>query len=151
MLIMAVLSLIGVAVITNSAIELRITGSQRVGKLNFYTADGANQLLITRIAAAGDTVGDVPNVEQALQTLAPNANEPADPNMPGWAVVQAGTVPPWGGQAQPFDYNYRMLYLRRGSPPKGYSASTFSGFFYEVDTLAGQRGVQTVNMRIGPR
>lgn len=150
LLIMAVLALLGAAMLTNSVIELKIGGSQRQSKVNFYTADGAARFLVTRLASPTDTLGNVAQIDLPNQTLAPNAAEPADPLMAGWALAQAGVVYPWGGP-MPFDFHYRVIYLRKGNPPKGYSASSFAGFYYQVDCLGEDVAVSTVNMKIGPK
>jgi hypothetical protein len=152
LLIMAVLALLGAAMLTTSVIELKIGGSQRASKVNFYAADGAARFLVTRLASPTDTLGNVAQIDVPNQTLAPNAaNDPADPNMAGWATYTADTAPPWGGPSQPFSYHYRVIYLRKGNPPKGYSANTFAGFFYQVDCLGQDVAVSTINMKIGPK
>lgn len=151
LLIMAVLALLGAAMLTTSVIELKIGGSQRASKVNFYAADGAARFLVTRLASPTDTLGNVAQIDLPNQPLAPNAaNDPADPGMPGWALAQEGVVYPWGGP-MPFDFHYRVVYLRKGNPPKGYSANTFAGFFYQVDCLGQDVAVSTINMKIGPK
>jgi hypothetical protein len=151
LLIMAVLALLGAAMLTTSVIELKIGGSQRASKVNFYAADGAARFLVTRLASPTDTLGNVAQIDVPNQTLAPNAaNDPEDPGMLGWALAQEGVAYPWGGP-MPFDFHYRVVYLRKGNPPKGYSANTFAGFFYQVDCLGQDVAVSTINMKIGPK
>jgi len=150
LLIIAVLALLGAAMLTTSVIELRVGGNQRASKVNFYTADGAARFIVTRLSSPNDAVGNVAQIDVPNQTLVPSATEPADAGMPGWALAQEGVAYPWGGP-QPFSYHYRVMYLRKGNPPKGYSANTFAGFFYEVDCLGQDVGISTLCMKIGPK
>ncbi len=144
LLIMAVLSLLAAAMITSSIIEVKVSGSQRASKVDFYTADGAARLLVNRLSAPGDPVGNVADTSQIDFPLAPNATEPADASVPGnWALaVPASGLP---------SYHYRIWYLRKGNPTKGYSANTFAGYYYQVDCLVNSTCVSTVNMKIGPK
>lgn len=151
LLIMAVLSLLGAAMITNSVIELKIGGHQRASKVDFYAADGGTRLLMPRLSSPADQVGNVAQIEVPNQTLAPNATtDPADPGLPGYSLAQEGVTYAWGGP-QPFDYHYRIIYTQKANPPKGYSVGTFAGFYYEVDCLTNDTAVSTINMKIGPK
>jgi Tfp pilus assembly protein PilX len=148
LLVMAVLALLGAAMITNSVLELKLSGNQRASKTDFYAADGGVRLLVTRLSDPTQTVGNVAQIDVPNQTLAPNATETEDPHMPGWVLAQGAS--PWGGP-QPFAYHYRVIYLHKGNPPKGYSVGAFAGYYYQVDCMSGDTGVSTINMKIGPK
>jgi hypothetical protein len=143
LLIMAVLALLGAAMITNSTIEVKMAGNQRATKVDFYAADGAARLLTPRLSSPTDAVGAVADPETPNQWLEPVAA--------GWATYTANTDPAWGGPRQPMDYNYRIIYLHKGNPPKGYSQGSFAGFFYEVDAMVNNTAICTINMKIGPK
>jgi len=143
LLIMAVLALLGAAMLANSVLELHIGGNQRESKVNFYTADGAARFQVTRLSSPNDPMGNVADVDTPNQELVPSGTEPADANMAHWAVAAATANYP--------SYHYRVVYLRKGNPPKGYSASTFAGFFYQVDCLGQDAGVSLISMKIGPK
>jgi hypothetical protein len=152
LLIMAVLSLLGAAMITSSVIELKITGNQRASKVDFYAADGGVRLVTTRLSSPADPVGNVAHIEVPNVALTPSASDVPDPSLgPDWAVYHANTAPAWGGPSLPFDYHYRVWYVKKANPPKGYSVGSFAGYYYEVDCLGDSTAVSNINTKIGPK
>ncbi len=135
LLMMAVLSLLAAGMVTNTVIALKVGGGLREREANFYAADGA---CIVKTAQLSTDVAAVTDVDAQNQQL-----DPPDSNL--WKAVPAnGPIP---------GYDYRILYLHREPPKKGYSQNSFDGFYYEVDCGVSGSGVamSTINMKVGPK
>ncbi|MFH0809561.1 MAG: PilX N-terminal domain-containing pilus assembly protein [Pseudomonadota bacterium] len=145
LMVMAIISLLAASMITNAVIELRAGGSQRQAKVSFYAADGATQMIAARLSVADPA------------EVAANGFDPITRDMgtalPGdWLVDPSGA---WVNQAQVGtfpSYNYRVRYLGKSNPPKGYSAIHYAGYYYQVDCNTNDgAGIGTICMKIGPK
>lgn len=49
-----------------------------------------------------------------------------------------------------FDYHYRVVYSHAGSPPKGYDASNFSGYYFEI-SANNNTTIEAGGQKVGPK
>ncbi|MFW8602334.1 PilX N-terminal domain-containing pilus assembly protein [Desulfobacterota bacterium M19] len=126
LVILLLLVVLGISTTTNTNIELKIAGNDKVDKQNFSMAEGGSYIEAGKVGVSSSPyqVSDPGKSDQIL-TVIPAADQAAfkadDPDT--WPAFSLNSL----------SYNSLVTYLYADTPPKGYDASQFSTYKFRID------------------
>ncbi len=171
MMMLFAATILGLMVMNSSEIEIILSGAQQRYESDFNTTEGAASIEAAAVGT-GDTItvsgqdrsyavvdpGDYPN------TLSPEAGDEAlaiyDPGDDAETTTFDGDDPnTWplsnlltsvDSDDNTFDYHYRVSYEYPTNPPKGYDATKFSGYMFQI---SAQRStlIEMGGSKVGPK
>ena len=141
LLVLVVLTVLGITLTRTTTLDLRITTNEHISKQNFYVAEGGVLREAAEVGAGNYVVMDLNNP----RTLADETGV-LDEN---GAVV--GALPGAAHQVSNSGYNFDVDYEGFALPPKGYSATQFSRYDYDIGADFSNINVLTRYCTIGPK
>ncbi len=124
LVILVLLVVLGISTTTNTNIELKIAGNDKVSKQNFYVAEGGAYIEAGKVGVSASPY-QVSDPGKSDQILVPPAFK---------AVVKAGDLNTWlAFNLNTLSYRSLVTYLYADTPPKGYDASQFSTYKFRID------------------
>jgi len=133
LMLMVVLMIIGVSISRTSRTDIRIAANEKQHKQNFYITEGGLHREAQEIGRGNYPVIDI----YTLQTLATH-NSAGLPAPTPHVVLGDG-------------YNFGVDYIGFFLPPKGYSATDFSRYDYNIDSQRASVGILARYYKIGPK
>ena len=172
-------TILGLMVMNSSETEIILSGAQQRYERNLNTTEGAVSVEAAAVGTAATITRNISGVDHTRsyavvnpgnhdQVLSPNASHDAlfDPGSDTTAAVDAeytvdmSTLPgQWPMENLLYsdaatdnflDYRYRVAYLYGTVPPKGYDATKFSGYRFQI---AAQRTslIELGASKVGPK
>ncbi len=145
-LALLIVTVLGVLAINTSVMEIKIAGNQQQWEEDFNLSEGGAEVEATHVGFARSGVGgfswyEISDPSIFTQNLLP---PPAsyDPynditSTKPFNVVDPNTWPHQNlmqdANDDKYDYAYLVTYLYPDAPPKGYDASTFSGYKFRIN------------------
>jgi hypothetical protein len=127
MMVLMVATMIAIGVTTDSTIDIKIAGNQKVYTKNFFIVEAANQVEVPRIST-----------------------ELAVHNINVRTTLNDNTVEILTGLPGNPSYRSTIIYHRYGPPPPGYSLDKFSSYYYSTTTSKKTR-IRTTEGKIGTK
>lgn len=166
MIVLLALTMFGIWAIRTSTLELDIAGSMQRAEKGFNVSEGSVALEAANVGFATQAYYEVNDPSQLNTPLVPTTEAEFDPGgdtpaAPG-AVSQTDpdTWPMQNLLQDPaddeFDYRYLVTYLYPDVPPKGYDASSFSGYMFRIEgqSMEGNVGslvIEVGGIKVGPK
>jgi hypothetical protein len=167
-IILVVLTVIGIAATNTTDIELKIVQNTNLYKKNFYhTESGGLEVAYDVDKAGGGTCPSSGDADYRLSCLPDYA--PSNPleaeflTAPVTTTPTAAEIKDYANTGWPAnypetadEYGYRVYYRGTGSPVKGFDASKYTAFIYDISTrkqttTSGTVGNMTTVIRQGFR
>lgn len=159
MVVLLALTMFGIWAIRTSTLELDIAGSTQRAEKQFNVAEGAVAVEAGNLGFATETYYEVADPTQMNQPLVPQTEAEFDPGG-DTAAAPAGVSPTdpatWPMQNllqddadDEFDYRYLVTYLYPDAPPKGYDASSFSGYKFRVEGQGMEGSMGSLVIEVG--
>ncbi len=126
LIILILLVVLGISTTTNTNIELKIAGNDKVYKQNSSMAEGGSYIEAGKVGVSSSPyqVSDPGKSDQIL-TVIPSSLQ---------AAFKAGDPSTWPPSSlNSLSYNSLVTYLYADTPPKGYDASQFSTYKFRID------------------
>lgn len=133
LIILIVLTIIGLSISTTSTTDIRIAANELLRKQDFYMAEGGVNREAQEVGSGNYAVMDV----NTPATLATHSSAGLPPPTPHTVTGQA--------------YNFTLQYIGFNIPPKGYSATDFSRYDYDIDAQLNNVGIRARYYQIGPK
>lgn len=166
MIVLLALTLFGIWAIRTSTLELDIAGSTQRAEKSFNVAEGAVAVEAGSLGFATQTYYEVSDPTKMNNALVPQTEATFDPggdtNAPLWTAAQLDdpvyqrNPDNWPMQNllqnnadDEFDYRYLVTYLYPDVPPKGYDASSFSGYKFRVQGQGVEGNVGSLVIEVG--
>jgi len=140
LMLLAVLTLIGLAVSRIAGIDTQIAGNQIPYKQNFYVAEGG----VNREAAeVGRGNYPVTNIDDFTTPLLASET----------GLAGGGALPGPSHEVSGESYDFDVFYQGHYVPPAGYSAVHFSRYDYTINAESGEADVRVGSRyyKIGPK
>ncbi|MBN2333286.1 MAG: hypothetical protein JXO49_06010 [Deltaproteobacteria bacterium] len=131
LLVMVVVTVLAVGVSTSSRIDVKIAGNHRVATVDFFVAEGGNQIEVPRISTDNDlAVSDITNPatldNDSTYTIASLDGSPTYQSTIRYHFYQVAIVP-------------------------GFSLGSFNLYVYSTQTDRNSNSIETVESKIGPQ
>lgn len=139
LVILMLLVVLGISTTTNTNIELKIAGNDKVYKENFSMAEGGSYIEAGKVGVSSSPyqVSDPSKSDQIL-TVIPSSLQAAfkKDNPKTWPTSTLA----------PLSYNSLVTYLYANTPPKGYDASQFSTYKFRIDGAVTNNGQVVIEL-----
>lgn len=166
MVVLLALTLFGIWAIRTSTMEMDIAGSTQRAEKQFNVAEGAVALEAGNLGFTTQSYYEVTDPTQMNHALVPSTEAAFDPGgdttAPLWTTAQLDdpvyqrNPDNWPMQNllqnnadDEFDYRYLVTYLYPDVPPKGYDASSFSGYKFRVQGQGLLGGDSSLVIEVG--
>ncbi len=133
LMLMVILMIIGVSISRTSTTDIKIAANEMQYKQNFYTTEGGLHREAQEVGRGNYPVVDI----YTLQTLATHNSMNLPTPRPHVVLGDA--------------YNFGVDYIGFFIPPKGYSATDFSRYDYDIDSQRAAVGIEARYYKIGPK
>ncbi len=139
LVILILLVVLGISTTTNTNIELKIAGNDKVSKQNLSMAEGGSYIEAGKVGVSSSPyqVSDPGKSDQIL-TIIPSSLQAAfkasDPDT--WPAFSLNSL----------SYHSLVTYLYADTPPKGYDASQFSTYKFRIDGAKVTNGKVVVEL-----
>lgn len=166
-------TIFGMMVINSSDMEILLSGAQQRYEGNMSVSEGGNNLEATAVGTAatiirgansrGYSVSDPGSHDQILSPTTPSAAifDPGnDMDTSLFPEVTLTTAPEnWPmdnllfsdvAADDAFDYQYRTVYLYATSPPKGFDATKFAGYRFQISAHKNST-IEVGGTKVGPK
>ncbi len=131
LIILVVLTFMGLSISRTTTTDIQIAGNELFRKQYFYVAEGGMHREAQEVGSGNYAVTDI----YASSVI---------------ATQSSGGLPGPAHQVMGDTYDFTLSYLGYYIPPKGYSATDFSRFDYDIDVSQKGVSVQARYYKIGP-
>ncbi len=131
LIILVVLTFMGLSISRTTTTDIQIAGNELFRKQDFYLAEGGVHREAQEVGSGNYEVADI----FASSVIATQSSA----GLPGPAHQLAGKT-----------YDFTLSYVGYFMPPKGYSATDFSRFDYDIDVSQNGVSVLARYYKIGP-
>ena len=170
-------TILGLMVMNSSDMEVLLSGAQQRYENNFNVSEGAASVESAAIGSADAITWNIDGTDYTRtyavvdpgtqdQILSPKASsdnlfDPGDDmSIPDSYTINMSSPPDdWpmdnlmhsaADSDDPYDYHYRSVYKHATNPPKGYDATKFSGYLFQISAQRTTE-IEVGGSKVGPK